>query len=184
MHKDGESLCELFDRSGFPMSKWQPGSYSKKVNECWNEKMIPNTEKPDDPSSFFLMIKGAPDGTLLSARVKFIFTSEAARKELTAMATNVLTEFAKATGWKEIDDEKNKIAALTPFASNISGVSAKFSSEFSDAGRYNLIFGKAALNPAQRRTDAFFDRERFYPLLPEYGGPPIAQPEPKVKAKT
>jgi len=179
LHKDGESLCTLFNRSGFPMTQWQPGSFTKSVRECWSEKTIPNPDSPDDPSTFFLMIKGAADGTLLSARVKFIFTSEAARAELTGMATKVLTEFAKATGWTEILEEQFKVAALTPFSTNLSGVSAKFSSEFSDSGRYNLIFARAGLNETQRRTEAFFDRGKFYPLLPEHGGPPIPARLPK-----
>ena len=183
MHKDGESLCELYNRLGFPMSQWQPGSFSKKVRECWNEKTIPNPEKPDEPSTFFLMIKGASDGTLLSTRVKIIFTSQAARTELTAMAAKVLTEFAAATNWTEIAAERDKIFSLTPFTSSLSGVGAKFSSEFSGSGRYNLIFARAALNAVQRRTDAFFDREKFYPLLPEHGGPPITEPNPDPKAK-
>jgi hypothetical protein len=184
MHKDGETLCELFDRLGFKMSQWQPGTFSRKVRECWSEATIANPDKPDEPSTFFLMIKGAPDGTLLSTRVKFIFTSEAARAELTKKATQVLTEFAKATNWLEIDAEKYKVTSLTPFSTNLSGLSAKFSSEFGGAGRYNLIFAKAGLNVMQRRTEAFFDRERFYPLLPEHGGPPIPEAKPEQKAKT
>lgn len=181
MHKDGESLCDLFNRSGFPMSKWQPGMFTKKVNECYSEKIIANAEKPDEPSTFFLMIKGGSDGNLLSARVKFIFTSEAARAEVTGMAASVLTEFAKATNWLEMAAERDKILSLVPFSTNLGGVSAKFSSEFSGAGRYNLIFARGALDPASRRTEAFFDREKFYPLLPEYGGPPIPEP-PKPKS--
>lgn len=177
MHKDGESLCDLFNRSGFPMSKWQPGTFTKKVNECYSEKTIPNPEKPDDPSTFFLMIKGNAEGDLLSARVKFIFTSEEARKELTEMAARMLTDFARATNWLEIEAERGKVLSLTPFTSNLGGVSAKFSAEFSGAGRYNLIFARGALDPAGRRTEAFFDRGKFYPLLPEHGGPPI-EPEP------
>ncbi|MBL0370616.1 hypothetical protein JJB09_01120 [Rhizobium sp. KVB221] len=179
MKKDGENLCDLFNRSGFPMSKWQPGTFAKKVNECWYELAIPNAEKPDDPSTFFLMIKGAQDGTLVSTRVKFIFTDAAARAKLTAMAAEVLTDFADATKWTEIADQKNKLLALTPFNSTLSGVSARFSSEFSGSGRYNLIFSRTDLNPAQKRTEDYFEHRHFYPLLPEHGGPAIAAAQPK-----
>lgn len=173
MHKNGESLCDLFNRSGFPMSKWQPGMFTKKVNECYAEKTIANPEKPDEPSSFFLMIKGDAEGNLLSARVKFIFTSEAARADVTDMTAKVLTEFARATNWLEMADERDKVLSLTPFTTRLGGISAKFSAEFSGAGRYNLIFARSPLSQAERRTEVFFDREKFYPLLPEHGGPPI-----------
>ena len=50
----------------------------------------------------------------------------------------------------------------------------KFSSEFSGEGRYNLIIAAASpLQPAQRRTQDYFDRKNYWPLLPEHGGPPI-----------
>jgi hypothetical protein len=174
MHKDGENLCTLFARLGFKMSEWKPGSFAKSVNECYYEETIANPEKPDEPSTFFLMIKGAPDGTLISTRVKIIFTDATARAKLVDMAAQVLTEYAKATNWTEIGEERNKLQALQPFATSLSGVSAKFSSEFSGAGRYNLIFAKSSpLSKAEKRTDAFFDRASFLPLTPDYGGPPI-----------
>ena len=89
------------------------------------------------------------------------------------MAAKILVEFSRATNWLEIGDERDKVLALKPFTTMLGGVSTKFSAEFSGAGRYNLIFARSALDPAGRRTEAFFDRKRYYPLLPEYGGAPI-----------
>lgn len=181
MQKDGETLCELFDRLGFTMSDWQPGSFAKKVNECWSEQTIPNPGKPDEPSSFFLMIKGAPDGTLISARAKFIFSDAKSREKVTDMAAKVLVEFAKATRWTEIGEERAKVTSLTPFATSLGGVSARLSNEFSGAGRYNLIFSRAApLTRPQKRTEDFFDRTRFFSVSPENGGPQIAAEPAKI----
>jgi hypothetical protein len=174
MHKNGETLCALFNRLGFPMSAWQPGGFTKNISECYNELTIPNPADPDNPSSFFLMIKGAPDGTLVSTRVKFIFNDAATRAKLTEMAARVLTEFSRATTWTELALDKDKVTALQPFASSLFGFSARFSSEFSGTGRYNLIFARAALTREQKRTADYFDRTKFFTLTPDYGGPPLA----------
>ena len=108
-------------------------------------------------------------------RVKFIFSDLAARTRLIDMAVKVVEGYSKATGWTEVAEQKGKIVSLTPFETSLSGFSTKFSAEFSGAGRYNLIFNRVSrLSPAQKRTDAFFDRAKFFPLLPEYGGPAIA----------
>lgn len=181
MRKDGETLCARFNRLGFPMSSWQPGSFAKDINECYNELTIPNAANPDSPSSFFLMIKGAPDGTLISTRVKFIFNDAATRARLTDMAAKVLVEYARATNWTEIAEEKGKLIALQPFATELGGVSAKFSSEFSGVGRYNLIFSQSSpLSREQRRTLDYFDRSKFFTLTPDYGGPPLVQEPAKT----
>jgi hypothetical protein len=180
MRRNGETLCGLFDRLGFKMSSWQPGSFAKTLNECYSEVDIPNAGDPNSPSSFFLMIKGEPDGTLVSARVKFIFNDAATRAKLTEMTSRVLEEFAKATAWGEIGAEKSKLIALQPFSSNFNGVNVRFSPEFGGVGRYNLIFSRASkFTPAERRTESYFDRSTFFPLTPEFGGPPI-QDEPKT----
>ena len=81
MPRDAKALCRRFGTLGYPMSAWQPGSFSKEVNECYNQLNLLNPSDPDSPSSFFLMIKGAADGTLISARVKIIFHDKAARAE-------------------------------------------------------------------------------------------------------
>jgi hypothetical protein len=181
MRKDGKTLCALFTEAGFAMSTWQAGSFATKINECWYEESIPNAEKPDEPSSFFLMIKGAADGTLISTRVKFIFTDTAARTRVTEMAAKVLDRYATITHWTEIAGERQKLLALQPFSTTVSGLSVRFSSEFSAPGRYNLIFARAtAQTPAQKRTEQFFDRGNYMRLTPDYGGPPLPVEETKT----
>lgn len=185
MHKDGETLCALFDRIGFKMTSWKPGSFAKDINECYSELDIPNPGDPTNPSSFFLMIKGAPDGTLISTRVKFIFNDAASRARLTEMSAKVLAEYAKATRWSEVADKKDKLMALQPFDSTISGFSARFSSEFGGTGRYNLIFARASpLSREQKRTADYFDRTKFFTLTPDYGGPPLPAESTAKEPKT
>lgn len=181
MRKDGETLCAHFDRLGFKMSAWQPGGFTKTISECYNELTIPNPADKDSPSTFFLMIKGEKDGTLISTRVKFIFNDAATRAKLTEMAAKVLTEFSNATNWIELGLEKNKLTALQPFTSSEFGFSARFSNEFSGAGRYNLILARtSSLTPEQKRTENYFDRTKFFTLTPDYGGPPFKQEPAKT----
>jgi hypothetical protein len=182
LHKDGETLCELFNRIGFTMSSWKPGSFAKNINECYSELTIPNPADADNPSSFFLMIKGGADGTLISARVKFIFNDAASRAKVTDMAVKVLSEYAAATTWDEIAQASDKVRALKPFVLVQSGVSVRFFSEFSAAGRYNLVLSRTPkLSRSERRSEAYFDRSNFLPLTPEFGGPPIVGEPDAVK---
>jgi hypothetical protein len=179
MRRNGETLCAHFDRLGFKMSSWQPGSFAKTLNECYSEVDIPNRADPNNPSSFFLMIKGEPDGTLVSARVKFIFNDADSRTKLTGMTARIFDELAEATAWGEVGVERSKLLALTPFTSDFSGVNVRFAPEFGGVGRYNLIFSRSGkLTPAEKRTQNYFDRSTFFPLTPQYGGPPIKD-EPK-----
>jgi hypothetical protein len=68
--KDGEGLCVMLRKEGFDMTAWAGGAFTPSVMECSYEMSVPNAEKPDDPSTFFMMIKGTPAGDLLSARAK------------------------------------------------------------------------------------------------------------------
>jgi hypothetical protein len=180
MRKDGKSLCELFNRLGFPMSTWQPGSFTRDINECYNQLNLLNPSDPDSPSSFFLMIKGSADGTLVSTRVKIIFHDATARARLAEMAEKVLVEFAKQTAWTEILDEKKNVLSLKPFTTGLSGFSVKFSNEFSSQESFNLIMARSSpLRVDQRRTEDYFDRAKFLPLTPDYGGPPIKDEQAK-----
>jgi hypothetical protein len=180
MRKDGKSLCDLFNRLGFPMSAWQPGGFTRTINECYNQLNLLNPSDPDNPSSFFLMIKGTPDGKLISTRVKIIFHDPSARARLAEMAEHVLVEFARATGWTEILDEKKKVLSLEPFTAELSGFTVKFSNEFSSRESFNLIMARSPhLTAEQKRTEDYFDRSRFLPLTPDYGGPPLPQESAK-----
>ena len=179
LRKSGEALCQRFRRENFDTTPWAASSLSQTIFECSNEVTIPNLEKPDDPSTFFLIVKGTEDGQILSARVKFIFTEPAQRAPLAARAARMLAVFAEHTDWLDIGETAPKVAALETFELDNFGISVRFSSEFSGKGRYNLIIAPTAkLQPAQRRTQDFFDRGNFWPLLPEHGGPPIRAEEP------
>lgn len=174
MQKGGEGLCKLFDRENFNTTPWTASTLSQTVFECTSEASIPNPEKPEDPSTFFLMVKGDQAGRILSARVKLIFTEPGQRAPMAARAASMLTIFAQHTGWLDLAEAAPKVAALEAFTLSNFGVSVKFSSEFSGEGRYNLILAAASpLQPAQRRTQDYFDRKNYWPLLPDHGGPPI-----------
>lgn len=174
MQKDGKGLCEFFDREKFDTTPWAASSLSQTVFECSSEVAIPNPAKPDDPSTFFLMVKGSEDGRIFSARVKLIFTEPGQRAPMAARAATMLATFAQHTRWLDLAEMAPKVAALETFTLSNFGVSVKFSSEFSGEGRYNLIIAAASpLAPAQRRTQDYFDRKNHWPLLPDHGGPPI-----------
>lgn len=174
LRKNGEALCQRFRKENFDTTQWAASSLSQTVFECSSEAALPNSERPDDPSTFFLIVKGTEDGQILSARVKFIFTEPAQRAPLAARTARMLTVFAEHTDWLDLAEVAPKVAALETFTLENFGISVRFSSEFSGEGRYNLIVAPTAkLQPAQRRTADYFNRANYWPLLPEHGGPPI-----------
>jgi hypothetical protein len=179
LRKNGERLCQALRKAGFDMTPWEAGAFSQTVRECSLEDTIPNLEKLQEPSTFFLIVKGSAEGDIFSARVKFIFTEESQRAPLAARAASMLQVFSEHTGWSEFGARAADVARLEPFAFDSSGIGIRFASEFSGAGRYNLIVSAASrLTPPQRRTQDYFDRKRYWPLLPEHGGPvPAAEPE-------
>ena len=182
--KDGKALCQLFRREGIDTSAWQPSSLSQTIFECSSETTIPNAGSPADPSTFFLMIKGTADGQILSARAKFVFTEAIQQAPLAVRAARMLVLIGQHTHWLDLAEEAEKVAALTPFTFDAFGVTVRFSAEFSGPGRYNLIIAPTAkLESAQRRSQDFFDRENYWPLLPEHGGPPITSAQDEVEVK-
>lgn len=178
-NKDGEGLCALLRKEGFDMTAWEGGAFTPAVLECSYETTVPNAEKADDPSTFFMMIKGNSAGDLLSARAKIIVTNVDAQAQLAKRAADALKAFALHTHWLDLADGLAKVASLEPFVISSHGITARFQSEFSGPGRYNLILSASSpLTPAQRRTQDYFERKRYWPLLPEHGGPKVvAKPE-------
>jgi hypothetical protein len=175
-NKDGEGLCVALRKQGFDMSVWEGGLYTPSVLECSFEMSIPNPAKPDDASTFFMMIKGNAAGDLLSARAKIVIASVDAQAELAKRSADALKAFALHTHWLDLADELAKVASLQTFVLSRHGITARFQSEFSGPGRFNLILSASApLTKAQRRTQDYFARKRYWPMLPEHGGPkPVA----------
>jgi hypothetical protein len=172
--KDGEGLCVMLRKEGFDMTAWGGGAFTPSVLECSYEMSVPNAEKPDDPSTFFMMVKGTASGDLLSARAKIVITDTGAQAELAKRAADALKAFALHTRWLDLADGLAKVASLEAFTISSHGVTARFQGEFSGPGRYNLILSATSpLAPALRRTQDYFDRKRYWPLLPEHGGPTV-----------
>jgi hypothetical protein len=177
--KDGEGLCQMLRKEGFDMTAWEAGAFTPAVLECSYETSIPNAEKPADPSTFFMMIKGSAAGDLLSARAKIVIANTSAQAELAKRAADVLKAFALHTRWLDLADGLTKVASLEPFVISSHGITVRFQGEFSGPGRYNLILSASSpLTPAQRRTRDYFERRRYWPLLPEHGGTKaVAKPD-------
>jgi hypothetical protein len=169
--KDGEALCQLLRREGFDMTTWEGGAFSPSVLECSYELTVPNAAQPDEPSTLFMMIKGNAAGDLLSARAKIVIANLDAQAELAKRTADALKAFALHTRWLDLADGLAKVAALETFTLASHGITARFQGEFSGPGSYNLILSASSpLTPAQRRTRDYFDRKRYWPLLPEHGG--------------
>lgn len=180
--KDGEGLCQDLRKQGFDMTPWEGGAFARSVLECSYEATLPNSEKPDDPSTFFMMIKGNAAGDLFSARAKIVISSFDAQAELAKRAADALRTFAAHTNWPDLDDELTKVATLESFVISSHGITVRFQSEFSGPGRYNLILAPSSpLTPAQLRTRDYFERKRYWPLLPEHGGPKVVAKDDAVE---
>ena len=170
--KSGPALCDVLRQKGIAVSPWQKSQLAAGM-ECFAETILPNPEKPDEPSSFFLMIKGTPSGALVSARLKIVFSSLEGRAAMIAKARTAMAIFAEATLWRDIDELSGKIERLEPFATDQFGVNIRFQAEFGGPGRYNLIITMVPGDDGQKRTARFFARENFLPLPANLMAPAI-----------
>jgi hypothetical protein len=161
----GKALCDMLRQAGLAMTPWQPGGYSKALFECSVERTIANPVRPDEPSTFFLIVKGAAEGAFQSLRIKLVFADDTQKAALTGMAAIALRQLALATGWNEISAAVAKVRATQPFVSNAYGIETRFFSEFGANNRFNLLIRSANQKPPERRTLAFFDRDNFLPLV-------------------
>ena len=162
---EAHTLCSEFEKAGLIDRSWSPGLFSKSVFECSAERTIESPTPGGRPSSFFLIVKGPEKGPLTSMRVKLVIERIEDRQALVTLSTRAIGRVVDLTGFREFATAPMDILSLTPFSIITSGVSLSFSREFSGDG-YNLIFSRATRTPAQRRTNAYFNREDHMPIPP------------------
>jgi hypothetical protein len=174
MPVEGKAICVALEKAGFKMTAWQPGTFATDTRECWvEEKLDPAEAQSNDPSTFFMIIRGLPDGTVSSARAKIVFHTDVARKRAIERAILFVQTLAQGANWGELRASVADIAALKPFSLNLSGVAFRFFKEFSGDGNFNLLLFQSVGTSAEKRSKDYFDPANYFPLLPEYGGPPL-----------
>ena len=82
----GPDLCALFNEAGIANTGWQTSPFNPNSSECISERKLVRAENPDDIASFFLSMKGTPDGAVKVIRIKLILPNntdgEAMKHEL------------------------------------------------------------------------------------------------------
>jgi len=167
---DGAALCEALRREGFEMTAWKANAFSRSIRECSYDLSIDNPADADNPSNFFLLMRGHSAGGIISVRAKIVVNDQSARKVLGKRAADVLKVLARQTEWLDLADLVPRTLNLDHFDIEAQGMSFRLQDELTGPGRFNLVVMPAfKLAPAERRTMEYFKRPGFLPLAaPQY----------------
>ena len=169
-HVEGAALCEALRKNGFEVTRWEANALSRSIRECSYNLSIDNPADKDNPSNFFLLVRGYLAGGIVSVRAKIVVNDQSARKAFGKRAADVLKVLARQTEWLDLADEVPRALNLDRFDIEAQGMSFRLQNELTGPGRFNLVVMPAfKLAPAERRTMEYFKRPGFLPFAaPQY----------------
>lgn len=160
----GPALCALFNDAGITNAGWQTSPYNNKTSECLSERKLVADDDPDNYASFFLSMKGTPEGTINVMRMKLMLPDTADGEKMKRELVDAVKILIDKTHWTDFAPAIDKIERLENFEVANFGVDLKFSREFGDTRGFNLIFSLSGNDPELNRTRAYFDARRWLPL--------------------
>ena len=163
----GPQLCALFNDAGIVNDGWQSSPYAGNSAECLSERKLVPEDDPDNFASFFLSVKGTPEGTIRVMRMKLMLPDTADGLKMKRELIDALKILIDKTHWTDFAPAIDKVEKLEDFEVANFGVDLKFYREFGDTRGFNLIFTLSGNDPALKRTRAYFDTSRWLPL-PRY----------------
>jgi len=159
----GAALCAALNGAGIGNDGWKQSAFDSGTFECTSERTDAPRDPADPASSFFLIIKGRPDGIVTSLRVKLILGPTPAAAAMQADLTKTLQLVVDATGWRDFAETAAAIGRLENVDVTGFGMRLTFAREVGDERRFNLIVTPVGRSPQLLRTRAFFDRDRWIP---------------------
>lgn len=164
---DGAALCEALRAAGFEMAPWEANAYSKSIRECAYDLSIDNPADKNNPSNFFLLVRGHSSGGVISVRAKIVMNDQGAREALGERTADMLGVLARQTEWLDLADLVPRARNLDRFDIETHGMSLRLQDEPTGPGRFNLVLMPAfKLAPAERRTMEYFKLTDFLPFAP------------------
>lgn len=155
----GQTLCEVFAQSGFVIGDggWKASPYDINIYECLAEEMHAATDGTNDFASFFLDIKGTPDGRVTSLRMKIASPPTEDGKRMREQLDKALTLSAQQLRWTDLP---HTIAAQD-YDTDHFGMRVSIKREFNNQDRINILVVPTDRTAELKRTRNFFDTTQW-----------------------
>lgn len=155
----GQSLCDVFAQSGFVIADggWQSSPYDANTYECLAEEKHEATDGTNDFASFFLDIKGKPDGRVTSLRMKIASPQSADGKRMREQLDKALVLAAQQLRWTDLP----QTISAKDYDTNHFGMRVSIKREFNNQDRFNILIVPTDRTAELKRTRDFFDTAQW-----------------------
>lgn len=160
----GADLCTRLSQAGLATEPWAPSGFDAATFECSHMSETAKPAGAGDPASLFLIARGTPSGAVTNLRIKLILPEGDAGKPVGEQFAAVLALLARESRWSDLPF--TQVGSLQDATQAAFGAKLSFAHEFDDPRRFNFILSLERDTPEQRRTGAYFDREKWLPLPP------------------
>ncbi|MGO4437093.1 DUF6030 family protein [Rhizobium sp. RAF56] len=162
----GADLCARLAEAGIAVGPWVQSGFDAGTFECSYESP-PAAQVGPQAASFFIIVRGTPSGEVSNLRIKLIVPDGQAAKNIKAQFAAVLALLAKETRWDDFSAPFADAGAFRNATQTAFGAKLTFFHEYSDPQRFNFVLGLEGATPAQRRTGAYFETEKWLPIPPQ-----------------
>jgi hypothetical protein len=174
----GPALCDLLARGGVDNKGWIVSPYDPQSFECLSEQRLDDPEDAGGFASYFLSIRGRPDGQITAVRMKLVTPETVAGAAMKVKFLQALNILIGASGWQDFGPVVASATRLEEFEATNFGMSLGFKREFTNPRRFNLIIMPSNSEPAIKRTREFFEGSGGLPSAP--GGDTLPRLTPVV----
>lgn len=175
----GQSLCDVFAQSGFVIADggWQASPYDANTYECLADEMHKAADGTNDFASFFLNVKGTPDGRVTSLRMKIASPQTEDGKRMREQLDKALVLAAQKLRWTDLPQS----IAAEDYDTNHFGMRVSIKREYTNQDRFNILILPTDRTAELKRTRDFFDTARWLAVAaPEKDMPFRHQPAHKA----
>ncbi|WP_429931690.1 DUF6030 family protein [Agrobacterium vitis] len=146
----GKTLCAQIKTAGLGAADWVQNPFSPGTFNCIAETSLPAAKPDGDAPSFFMVVRGTPDGQITQIRIKVIEVKSS--QQIWQRYDAALDLILNASRWPDFAGDFDRMRSLEPFEANHFGISLKFTKEFMGPERYNIIFMPEDDGELERRT--------------------------------
>lgn len=172
----GPVLCALLAKSGIDNNGWAASPFDPQSSECVSEQRIDDADGLGGFASYFLSIRGRPDGEISAIRMKLVTPATVAGAAMKAKFLQALNIVIDQSGWPDFGAVIGSATRLEEFEALHFGVNLSFKREFTNADRFNLLIVPGDNEPAIKRTRDFFDGKGWITSPPEIDSLPRLSP--------
>jgi len=167
MRMQGPALCALLAKGGIENNGWAISPYDPQSFECLSEQRVDDADGLGGFASYFLSIRGTPDGEISAIRMKLVTPETVAGAAMKVKFLQALTIVTDESGWRDFGAVVGSVTRLEDFEARHFGINFSFKREFTNADRFNLLILPADTEPAVKRTRDFFGGEGWLIAGPE-----------------